>query len=264
MKRLNFSNRLRPMAIMAACAMMLSAVSCSNDEDSLLAEFESPGKLVQEIDGEIDFEYLEGLAKGEVMMEYSRDKTELYHRDLFIDSKWRQPKSDMDGMEIATPKSFIIGRGKCHTLFKLWACSGPHPLAMPWNAYLTATGKNLRLYLEAPLTVSQSDRDIILDNRTCRIEQFTRNSIVLSYVTPTIIPGKNWMHISQYIVSDATFTFDQTCLSFSSKEELYKTVIAMLREQFGETINLNEWSSGTIYDDPIINISDLEWILSFE
>ena len=70
------------------------------------------------------------------------------------------------------------------------------------------------------------------------------------------------MEISRYKGSDVTFTFDERALSFTSKEELYKTVIAMLREQFGETINMNEWS--TIPDGPIINISDLELTLGLE
>lgn len=263
MKRLNFSNRLKPMARLAACAMMLLTVSCSNDEDTLLSEFEDPGKLAQEIDGEVDFEYLTALANGEVLMEYTITNSESYYRDLSISPKWKPFREILDGLWNASPKQFIIGRGKCYTLFQLWdGNTGPHPIAMPWNAYLTATQKNLQLYIENPVSISPSDRCLIIDNKQVQLEQFTRNNVVLSYVSHCYGSDRNYMEISRYKGSDVTFTFDERALSFTSKEELYKTVIAMLREQFGETINMNEWS--TIPDGPIINISDLELTLGLE
>lgn len=265
MKRDNFFDGMRFAAILLCFPMMLLAVSCNNDDnDSLLSELESSGQLLQDLDGDIDFDYIAGLAKSEVVHLFSNSTDEYYDRYASTGWEW-VVNEDLIGKSCRTPGRFLIGRGKCYTPFNMSDRDVdylPHPILLPWMAYQEATGRMLNLYLEEPFVMPSDDRQIKIGNRKYNIERFTPNRVVISYVNQSIRGDEvgEYMDITEYKVSDATFTFDETSLSFTSETELFETVIAMLREQFGETINLADWIEGN-YSRPIVNISELEMML---
>ncbi len=257
MKYSNYLQKSRYITALVCCAIAFLMVSCDNDGEGLLSEFESPGKLAHEIDGEIDFDYIAGLASGDVLHGYSYSHGEHYARYASSDWKWKE-NTNLTGYMPMTPHDFIIGRGKFYMPFDMWSPPFPmHPLSMPWSAYQRATGKILKLYLETPFVVSAEGRTIEIDEMTFKIERFTQRGVILSAVGEFIEPVGEHLDITSYTVSDVTFDFDEICLSFTSETDMFRTVIAMLREQFGETINFDDWFDRD-YGQPIVNISDLE------
>lgn len=243
-------------------AVCLGITGCDNEGDNNI-DNKMQGELLGDMNGAIDGDFINTLVVGQNVL-FSKKQSEIYDKDGLSGWEWELRSEVYAGANTGLPDAIVFVNGECCVPFQLWRCSGPHPLALAWNAYQTVKGKSIGLLLGREFKLTGDDsRNFMIGDRTYVIECMSHNKFTLSYQS-TFSGGRTGnggetLELARYVENAKAFDQNENVLVFKSERELCIHVIALLREQFGEEINLNDiYSPEIIYDEPIIRISELE------
>ena len=256
MKRMNRG------ALVAFVAVLWVAVAGCKDDDPK----ENVRTPYADLNGEIDMAAVSEVKSRTGGTAFKCKSVEEYRMDALTDSRWEWwDTSGMDGWGTAAPSKLVFCYGKCIVPFELFKSSGPHPLWSAWNAYQIVTRRNIHLMLESPFDVTPDSRAIKIGKHDFVVESLVSGRLTLSYTGHyeggRTQAGGEYLEVSKYEEVSVDSALDNA-LCFDSEEDLCRGVIALLREQFGEEIDLNAiYSPDIIFDNPIISISYLEWFL---
>ncbi len=221
------------------------------------------GELLGDMNGAIDGDFINTFVTGQNVL-FSKKQSETYQNDGLSGGKWELMEDVYDGVDTSLPKAIVFVYGECCVPFQLWRNSGPHPLALAWDAYQAVVGRSISLLLGCEFKLTGDDgRNFMIGDRTYAIECMSHNKFTLSYRS-TFLGGRTGnggetLELARYVENAKAFDLEENVLVFRSEREMCIHVIALLREQFGEEINLNDiYSPEIIYDEPIIRISELE------
>lgn len=252
-------------------------VSCSNDEpvddasaDAAVEEEAKEGgnsedelpfvDIADYLNGTLDAGALGSFRLGEESAIYEFESRRTFISDELSDGKWVDATDMVRDYTSPIPASMVFTDGYCFIPFELLE---PHPLYMPWRAYIEVTGKYVELMLYAEFGMSEDNRLLDIAGNEYSIESLSDDAMTisrrLSYVGGRT-PGKEGVSLYVQTFRKEHFSqafYDET-LRFKSEHELYEHVISLLRAEFGDVIDLNEvFYPSAIFDDPIVNIADL-------
>lgn len=233
------------------CLALLSAMtltSCSSD-DAPKATF--------------DEEFATQLSRGEKTVCYQTTAIEQWNEKA--DGSYEQVNlNDLSGFESLTPGTIIVQDGKAIAELELMRSSGPDAIALPLSAYQKATGKAFKVFLSSDVSLSADNKKLSIGEYESKVLEINDGGMKLETHCDYWDPEDNYEKRDAYQVTTyqtVAFTpidFERQLIC-SDRKDAYRKIIALCREQFGNTINLNEVFAPEIqFDNPIIDLDELE------
>lgn len=247
-------------AISIALLAMAAVSACSSYEDPDIA-----------FKGKVDGDFLNSLARGETSVTFSKNGTKGYVMDYASyqngTGKWDEaPKGQLGGAGLGYDKLVIIN-GRTWSPLELYDKStlAPSLLVIPWKAFCKETGYNKSVYVACPMEFDAESKSLKIGELTYSVEKAEGNELTLSMIG----------HI--YQINDQTGDFEITEASktllfykkaametpdmnqvayFDSEKDAKLGMIAMLREHFGDVIDLNHY--GHMFTFSILNLAIVE------
>lgn len=248
------------MAIAIALLAMVAVCACSSYEDPDVA-----------FKGNVDGNFLNALARGETSVTFSKKDSKSYEMDyaayLNGTGKWDdEPKDQLGGGGLGYDKLVIIN-GRTWSPLELYDKStlAPSLLVTPWKVFCKETGYNKDVYVACPMEFDAESKSLKIGELTYSVEKAEGNELTLSRIGQI------------YQINDQTGDFEITkayktvvfykkaametpdmnqVVYFDSEKDAKLGMIAMLREHFGDIIDLNHY--GHMYTFSILNLAIME------
>lgn len=247
MKHFTISHKLM-LALTLVCAFTIT--SCSDADEP-----------------EFDKAYSRSLSDGTETITYEITSLQLFDMNPLTKGKWKEVDlMNYCGFTSSAPGSMIIQDGKIWTTYSTWSCvTGPTLIGQIWDAYIYSTKKKLRLFLSQKFEVNEENSSLKIGHSLFTVNNINKTSLVLThyskYAGGESGEGGTHKEIARYKAT-ASYGFDENSLTFDSEVDLMRGVIALAREQFGETIDLNKVYQGIVeFDNPdryVLNLHDIE------
>lgn len=238
-------------AIVIALLAMLAISACSSEEPN--------GNK-----GNIDTNFLAALARGDVSVTLDLDSMATFEKEYDaingIDGDWQKVIYNGWG---AT--GFTIADGKAlFSLDFLDFTSGSSILKEPWDLYCNETGCDKFFEIVHPFEYDVDNNTITVDSFIYDVEESDNKKIILSYEQewPTT-HGKPGLlkSVNRYVVRPNMIDLDR-CLLFDSKKDAKIAMVKMLRNYFGDVLNLDDFDmdyhNNQFSRNPIIDLAALE------
>lgn len=240
-------------AMAAVCVMSLTG--CSN-EDSL-APFDEAQQA--------DMTFMSRLSDGQESATYTLDSFSFYQLSYANNDGWvEQNFYDWVGISVPAPTNITIHNGCTWQPLELFDVStGPDQLYMPLCAYRLATGFDKSFYVAAPVDFDAENLTMKTDRYTYEVVSATEETLKLTHISEYDggIGGKGGQH-------KFTMTFKRQNLSlpdldkilfYESALEAKLAIIEMIRAEFGNEFNLNDYlAPHVILDNPMVNLNEIE------
>lgn len=238
-------------AMAALCVMPLTGCS----------DVDSPLDVNEE---QQDPALLKKLSEGQESATYARESFTFYNLSYANDMGWVEQPSLPDGAIVPSPGSITIHNGCTWQPLSLSSSTGlPGPLSMPFYAYCRVTGFNKAFYVASPVEYDSVNGTFKMGKYTYDVESVTKETLKLVNIGEYQggIDGKGGKHRF-----DLTFKRQELSLPdldkilfFDSELEAKLTMLEMIREQFGDEFNLNDYLGGhIILDHPMVNLNEIE------
>lgn len=240
--------------------MLLIFTSCSNDEPS-----------VEE--GEIDnLEYLGQLTRGETSVTYKMDSFKKFTMNCpspDVDGKWK----DVTGLYTVgnifpAPIQITFHEGRSWSPFEWLDINvGFHKLYFPLAAYRKKTGFSKDFFTAYILDYNSESNELKIDGRTYTKDFLNENAMQITIVrSQKFTNEKNEVyaetrdkHIIHYQRADLSIPDMDNILFYDDEYECCMAILKMLRDEFGEEVNVNKYiSSFAVLDNPIYNFDEIE------
>lgn len=210
-----------------------------------------------------DEEFATQLSRGEKTVCYQITDIETWEEKA--DGSFEQVNlNDWDGFESLTPGTIIVQDGKAIAELELMRSSGPDAIALPLSAYQKATGRAFMVFLSTDISLSADNKKLSIGEYESKVLEINDGGMKLETHCDYWDPEDNYEKRDAYQVTTyqtVAFTpidFERQLLC-SDRKDAYRKIIALCREQFGNTINLNEVFAPEIqFDNPIIDLDELE------
>ncbi len=220
--------------------------------------------------GNIDNNFLRSLARGESSITLTKTGAKNYVMDykkyLNGSGKWDEEKGDILGGGSAGIDQLIIINGRTWSPIYLFDRStlAPSLILGPWNVYRKRTGFDKEVYIACPIEYDEEAKTLKIKDHTYSIEKAENKNLTLSIISEIYQLTDNYQwtitQASKSIVfykKSAMETPDMDkVLYFDSEKEAKLAMVKILREYFGDVINLN--SFGNAFTLPILNLAQLE------
>lgn len=233
---------------------------CSNDDE--------PGQgRLSKGDG---VEYIKSLTGGEASVAYKCNSLKLYDKSYKGSGKWEEVNLyELDGWAPTAPMSMTIMEGRTWTPLELFDISmGPNPLYMPWMAYCRTTGFDKSLWIAAPVLYDEAENLLTILGHDFSVEGVGKASLTLSicneyYKSSSdgsgLYPAGQFKEVVEYVKTDLEEQDRDKMMCFDTEQDAYRTMIKMLRDEFGDVFNLNDYLGGSIIlDEPMVDLNEIE------
>lgn len=128
-------------------------------------------------------------------------------------------------------------------------------LRMTWDAYRKITKCKELLYVEIPFSYDESTQKMRINRHEYNVEKMTATELQFNNLCAGEL-SKFVYHYIQYSMPQEEL---DRIVKFDSEQEAYLYVVKKAKEEFGEKIDLNKiYSPNIIFDEPIIDLNDLE------
>lgn len=128
-------------------------------------------------------------------------------------------------------------------------------LRMTWDAYRKVTKCKELLYVEVPFFYDEAAERIRINQFEYDVEKMTGTELQVSELSPNEL-SKITLYYKLYTMPQEEL---DRIVKFDSEQEAYLYIVKKAKEEFGEKIDLNKiYSPNIIFDEPIIDLNDLE------
>jgi len=220
--------------------------------------------------GNIDNTFMNSLARGTTSVTFTWDDILEYEMDYKEYQKGERKWEDVTGKYIG---GALPGFGK---LIILNGCSWspvsltdpttscPSMISAVWPIYCRLTGFDKEVYVACPIEFDAEKKTLKVDDCIYNIEKAEGDNMILS--TESVFyrsderEGLVPSHARKYVIFYKKATMESPDMDkviyFDSNKEAQIAMVVMLREYFGDKINLNSY--GNMYTYPIVNLALLE------
>lgn len=246
--------KLYAFSVIASVCALLS--SCGND-----------GPEVPDINkgSESASNLLTRMSSGEVNATYTRYGLDLFQKDDDTGGKWKEVNlREIVGWGSSLPNQFSVKDGRTWIVYEMWHSCGPSPLEMPWKIYCKVMGIKSTLYICTPIIADNETHTLKISNMLCAVTDCDGKNFTLVYDSNYYYDGPDYKtgtfrDCSHYKYGELSDIDAESVLWFETEEDLIKGTIALMRERFGDEMNMNDYLGGyVILDEPIVNFDDLE------
>lgn len=233
-------------------AELLALTACSNSENDI------PTPPAEESPS-----YMEMLSRGDESACFTLEELLMYRLDPGA-VEWKEENwDDYDGLSLPTPSTLTIHEGRTWTPLNMFSSSlGPSPLSMPLLAYRNVTGFDKKFYVATPVEYDREQNSVTIKNTVCSVLTATPDKLVMTCTEPFWVSGGGegkFKWNMTYVREELTLPDMDKIVFYDSELEANLAIIDMLREEFGNVFNINEYLGGYIYlDDPIVNLDEVE------
>lgn len=242
--------------------MALAVCSCSNDS--------KPEQTGME---DIDAVFLSGLARGEISTVFDLDKMEVLEKNYDpvngVDGNWRE--SSLLGWEYPDYSSIMVMSGSVWRPIWLFHISAESSiLYYPWKYYCKETGWTKAIRIAVAFEFDADNKKLRIDKSSYDIEKADTKSITISSTLVRevpdngdgdLVPGllKFVLHYSR----DSKAPDVDSILFFDSEKDAKLAMVRMMREYFGDKIDLCDYAeeddyADRIFENPVIDLAALE------
>lgn len=241
-------------ALATVCA--LSLAGCSNNDISYDDEFEQ---------GPLDWAVMENILEGQESVMYKRTSSSWYRWSYANNDGWeKQDYSQWVGASVPAPLSIVMHNGCAWQPLTMETCAGgPSVLSGPFYAYCRVTGFNKEFYALASMDLDFANATFKLNNANYKVMSVTKDNLKLKYICDFAggeggKGGKNKYYITFKCVSLSEADINNI-LFYDSELEAKLAMVEMIRAQFGNEFNLNDYFDGqVILSYPMVNLNDIE------
>lgn len=272
MKRL-----LKLLAIAVPMLVVIVLSACSSDDGP---------KLNEDKTEKIDVNFLKSLARGETAITFDADTVIWYSKVYYpiygdvdtLENGWIECRNmPIDGWMWPAYTNITISDGKVwHKVNLSHAARNFSLVYEPWKIYCKKTGFSKQIYVSCPFEYDIEQTTINFygdkydidqaDDNTLRISQTTFNSDPALTDTQRDESGfKTELSFKKGILEE--FDPDQI-MCFGSNNEAKIAMVKMMRQYFGDIINLNDYSDEFVFVTsgvdkyPVIDLAQLEYDLT--
>lgn len=238
--------------------------SCSKDEpDANREEFDN-------------IEYLHQLTRGEVSTSYNLISTQIFSRYITFENgkevwgKWKEwdLSQGIMGLRLPAPDKITFHEGRSWSPFEwLDLTNGFHKLYFPLVAYRKKTGFSKEFYTAYKLDYNAESNELNLEGKTFTKEFLNENSFKITYndlgwytnKDGEIYAGDEKKYIMQYQKCELHLPDLENILFYDNEYECCMAILKMLRDEFGDEVDVNKYtSSWMVMDYPIYNFDEIE------
>lgn len=261
------------MKVTALFMIMMLLCACSS-EDLIDGGQESGTDNAETVveDGIVDFDVLDSYMSSTSDITFERDDMKWYRMDAFTNGEWEE----FDwwtvlggGFVTDFPSYFVMHNGQIWELYvnPNMPMRYPYELSLPMMAYEAVTGKTVNLYIKKDFDVDREADDVRLIGAvwpTVRLivhldSEFLVLSMETTYTGGRTGTGGLHKGVASYKISENPIELDSDVdFGFVDEWSLCEWCIALLRETFGDEIDMTEIPGIAYGSEPIINIDILE------
>lgn len=195
---------------------------------------------------------------------FSVQKVKTYRRNSGTDEKWTKfDPTEYIGLQYVDAQTITFCNGKIIIPLDLFTCSrGPHPLSVLWAAYRQSARIDAKLYYENDNAIVYPELSLKTGHITYKIEKLSDSRIVLShtskyYAADGKVKGE-YLFVLEYAKTTQVEAGVNGAEVFASRNEALAYILKCAREKFGSRVNLNTIFTNVIYDNPIVDIDELQ------
>lgn len=242
-----------------AALFMVFMTACSDDPQSSEDKanpknFVKKGKIVQ---GEIDYNLLSRYSSGLKDATYTLTDVTWYISSAETNWKWRIAEDGISGGTPA-PTVMILKEGKCWNSYP-WkeSLSGSTRFGTVLRIINQTSRKDYTVFTKRPIEINENENILTVSDYKFRILFADGNNLVLHTYIENSTSAMQFLDICKYTIS-APFEIKGTPMAFDSIKDAYDWIIEYFKNNFGESINLNDYSDGSYdYTYPMVYLSDL-------
>ena len=244
--------------VAVAAIAVVAMVACTSYEDPDIA-----------FKGKIDKNFLSSVSRGETSVTYTKKDSRDYFKDIAAannsDEKWREDREEVDGWSSPLPMILTITDGRAWSPIDLndpiTLC--PSLVSSPWIIFCKETGYDKEVYIACDVEYNEDDNVLKIGNIDLSVEKASDNQLTASYIytiskvdNDVLVPWRLEKTVVFYERSMLAELDKDKIIFFETEKEAKIAMVQMLREYFGDEINLNHY--GNMYTYPIINLALLE------
>lgn len=220
---------------------------------------------------EIDTKFLSMLARGEASIALELDEWELlekvYDPASGIDGEWHE--SLVEGWETPNYSSLQIIDGLAWRAMPLSDMTGSSILYYPWKYYREETDFDKNIKIAESFEYDADNNKLVIDKCEYDIEKADSKKLVLSETFKANVPDeKTHKKVPGLIKSVLSLirskkSIDDNYMYFKSEKEAKLAMTGMMREYFGDIIDLREYADeedfdNIVFTNPIIDLAAVE------
>lgn len=250
-------NKLMAMAI--ALLAMAAVSACSSEDD--------PNDAFK---GNVDKNFMESIARGETSITFNLNHINGYEMDYAAyqdgTGKWGTRK-ELDGPSISGINGLTVLNGNSWRSVKRYQIytGCPSPLFDVWTIYEELNGFRKGVYVSCPVEYNADNKTFKVEDTVYNIEKATDNELVLSTEGLSysmnnqheLVPSKATKYIMFYNKAAMEMPDIETCIYSESETNAKLEMVRILREFFGDEVNLNNYH-GNMLTYPMVNLKTIE------
>lgn len=244
-------------SIIASVFLMLAS-SCSN---------ENAPELEQKDTTELDnVEFMNQLTRSEVSATYERSGMEYFI--MYNNSgKWKQIDAyTLLGAEEPCSNIITFHEGKSWSPMRWFHCAGFNKLYFPLMAYRHKTGFKKEFYIACPMNYNSETNELKIEGKTFQKEYLNDKAMKVNCAYSNCYTNDSGeVYASQQVLWKMTYIRSDFAIRDYGNIAYYETefdaemaILTMLRAEFGNEVNVNEYITGGWLDNPIFNFDEVE------
>ncbi|MDE6333559.1 MAG: hypothetical protein K2L77_02820 [Muribaculaceae bacterium] len=248
------------MAVAIALLAMVAVSACSSYEDPDTA-----------FKGKIDDGFMNSMARGETSVTFRQTDYLKYEMDYnayqYRTGKWSEAKELLDGESTPGINGLTVLNGNSwRPVNRYQIYTGcPSSLFSVWTIYEELNGFNKAVYVSCPVEYNADNKTFKVEDTVYNIEKATDNELVLSTEGLSysmnnqheLVPSKATKYIMFYNKAAMEIPDIENCIYSESETNAKLQMVKILREYFGDEINLNHYH-GNMLTYPIVNLKKIE------
>lgn len=234
--------RLRNLFTLFAVATLVLLTACNKDENPV----NDSANL------------LEQLTKGEKSACYDLQDYKLYESNSSSPLSWNEVNlTDFLGWMQTPPSKLIVSEGKTWVPLSFWTSYGPSSLYLPFVAYCKTTGFNKDVYVVSDFIYDKDNNTVKIEDNTYSVQYSDDTKLIVDLYHNT---NKGQLkEVAIFKIGELTLLDKSKIVYYDNEYDAYMAIIQMIRDEFGNSFNLNDYlGDNIILDDPMVNLDEIE------
>lgn len=256
-------NKMVAVAIAMIAMIAMIAISACSTQDEPEPKYK----------GNIDVNFLSSLARGERSVIFDLDTLIIYEKNIDLakgsSNEWQEISDLMIGWSYKSPGALHIISGQSWTPLRLFNITDPSILCLPWDFYCQETGFKQKIMIASTFKFDPNNLVVTIGDTKYEVEKADGDKYNTStiYETNLYDAGINEViPILRKIVSCYTIRTKEVdpdeYLYFESENEAKIAMIRMMREYYGDVVNMmdivDEKYKDNYAEHPLLNLAAVE------
>lgn len=258
--------KIKYWGLVLSLSFLFASCSNSNNDEPSARDEQSQQEKIDESDNkqkEDQCPFVNQILKGKISVSYKRISADAYvmHNNS---GNWSY-EGELWGLDVPGREGITFHEGKCWTsLVMMTLNGGPNEFYGPLMAYKKKTGYDKEIYVAAPINYNSEAGQILINGDYYQLESIDEDIMKINHVSNTLyanadheIIGSMQMKWEMEYEKDALLDFSKI-ESFESEFDCFMAILKMLREEFGEEVDVNKYLHPGSSKEDVVNFDQLE------